>query len=138
MADFSITATSVIPSSSANIQKGTAGGTITAGMPVYKDSSDSNKIKPADADADASSNAVGIAVTGAASGQVVYYVTNDSALELGLADSDVGKPLFVSTTAGGICPWEDLATGDYATFLGMVSTGGTVKMNITRGGVIPA
>ena len=49
MAAISITAANVLKSSTGQVSVGTAGATITAGQSVYIDTSDSNKIKLADA-----------------------------------------------------------------------------------------
>ena len=42
MADLSVTAASVVAGSNANIEHGTLGETVTAGQPVYKDSTPRN------------------------------------------------------------------------------------------------
>jgi hypothetical protein len=83
MADISITAASVVPSTNAVKRTGTAGATITAGQLVYKDASDSNKIKLADNDASAAATVVGIALNGASSGQPITYAETDPELTIG-------------------------------------------------------
>lgn len=50
MADVSVTAASVVKTATSLIGYGTAGGTVTAGQPVYADTTASNKLKPCDAD----------------------------------------------------------------------------------------
>jgi hypothetical protein len=75
MADLSIMATDVVPASGATFLRGTAGGTITAGMACYYDNSD-NTYKAGDCETSATTAAVvGIAANGASAGQPVVLVT---------------------------------------------------------------
>ena len=117
MANLSITAANVLASAAAQKERGTAGATITAGQPLYKDSSDSDKLKPAQATA-SKQGFVGIALNGAASGQPVEYVTRDTELTIG-ATVAVGIVYVLSATAGAICPHADLTTGDYGVVVGI-------------------
>ena len=68
MADLTITAANVALESGTQAT-GTAGATITQGQPLYKDSTDSNHLKPTDADVAASAACVGIALSAASDGQ---------------------------------------------------------------------
>lgn len=113
MADLSITAANVLKSTDAQTEEGIAGATITAGQAVYKDSSDSDKLKLADADAVASAAGVGIALHGAAAGQPLRY--QKGGIITPGATLTKGEHYFVSTTAGGLCPLADLASGDFPT-----------------------
>lgn len=125
MANLNITAANVLPSDNAIIEHGVAGVAIAAGDVLYRDTSDSNKLKLADAnDASAIVRAVrGIAVNSAAAGQRVSYVTEDSALTLGTGLVAIGDGLILSATPGKIAPEADLASGMYRTNLGIaVST----------------
>lgn len=123
MADLSQTATSVVPSGNSSVRtaEGTAGATITAGMPVYLDSTDANSVKPADASAQASAVVVGIALNGGADGQPIEYCTEDTALNVG-ATLAVGAVYVASATAGGIAPEADIGSGEYVTVLGVAMT----------------
>lgn len=96
--------------------RGTAGGTITAGMPVYKDSTDNGHLKPGDADAAASAACVGIALHGAADGQPLVYAKPGAVINWG-ATLSKNTYYVVSTTAGAVAPSADLAGGDYVTLL---------------------
>jgi len=120
MADLSITAASVIPSSNAVIAIGTAGATIVAGQSLYIDTANSNVLKLYDADGSAlTSTMAGIALGGAASGQSVRYVTQDPALVLGCT-MVVGDTLWGSDTAGGLTiTFAELEAGDYITCVGV-------------------
>jgi hypothetical protein len=95
---------------------GTAGGTITAGMPVYKDTTDSNHLKAADADAAASAVLAGVALHGAADGQPLTYAKPGATIDWG-ATLTKATLYVVSTTAGGVAPAADLGSGDYITGL---------------------
>lgn len=128
MADVSVTAASVQKTSTTIVQEGTAGGTITAGMPLYSDSTASGKLKAADADVQASSVCVGISLHGAADGQPLKYATGGD-LTFNSAFT-VGVIYVVSTNAGGIAPDTDLASGDYVTILGIASTATNLKIKL--------
>ncbi len=126
MADISVTATSVKKvtgtTNDTRTVNATAGGTLTAGQTVYKDSSDSNSIKAADANGSAATAAVvGIALHAAADDQPIEYA-NGGYLDF----NAVLTPALIyinSTTAGGIAPHSDVAAGNYTTVVGIgVST----------------
>ena len=133
MADLSITAADVIKTDSTLIAEGTAGATVTAGQPVYKDSTASGKLKPADADVLATAAAVGIALHGASDGQPLRYATGGN-LTLS-AVMTVGAVYVVSTTAGGIAPVADLGSGDYVTLLGVATTTSNIKLSVSVSGI---
>lgn len=126
MADVSVTAASVVKTANTAISEGIAGGTVTAGMPVYIDTTDSSKLKAADCDVQATSVAAGIALHGASAGQPLKYATSGN-LTFN-AGFTVGVVYVVSTTAGGIAPDTDLVSGDYVTILGIATT--TSNLNI--------
>lgn len=136
MADLSITAANVVAQSGASTASGTAGDTITAGMSLYSDSSDSNKLKKADADVATTAACVGIALHGASSGQPLKYQTGGN-LTAG-ATLTVGETYVVSTTAGGIAPISDLASGDYVSILGVASSASTLAMTMVISGTAKA
>lgn len=135
MADLVQTAANVLAAASArgNIRYVTAGGTVTAGMPVYSDADDSNSYKPADADAQASADAVGIALNNASDGQPLAVLT-EGEINVG-ATLVVGTIYVVSTGAGAICPAADLAAGDYVTVLGVAKTAAALELEINSSGV---
>jgi len=123
---------------SGSVEHGTSGASITAGMPVYKDASDSNKIKIADAnDTAAKAAAVGIALNGASAGQPVAYQTA-GVINLG-ATLTVGTIYCVSDTAGSIMPHGDLSAGEYVSVLGTAITAANLQLKISNSGVqVPA
>ena len=133
MADVSVTAASVLKTSSTSVVMGVAGATVTAGQPIYQDASDSLKLKPTDADVLASSQSVGIALHGAASGQPLQYaVAGNLTFNAGFT---VGQVYVCSVNAGGIAPYADLATGDFVTVLGVATTTSNLKMGIVYSGI---
>lgn len=114
-ADVSITAASVLASSSAKFQDGIAGASITRGQLVYADAADSGKIKLADANVAAAKGVLGMAYSDAASGQHVRVILEDPDLTVGgtLSITAPGGVYVLSATAGGIAPTADLASGSY-------------------------
>lgn len=134
MADLSITAASVTLTSGST-QSGTAGASITAGQALYVDTSDSNKLKLADAnDTAAKAVVAGIALHAAASGQPIKYATADAVINPG-ATCTVGEIYVVSTTAGGIAPVADYTTGQYLGLIGYATAAGALKLICQTSGV---
>lgn len=125
MTDLSITAANVVPGSTANTVRGTAGEAITAGQAVYK-SSTTNLWMLADADAataearGSDENNVGIALTGSAASQPIVVLTSGP-VTIG-ATMTAGIGYYLSDTAGGICPIADVTGGDYVVQLGLSSS----------------
>jgi hypothetical protein len=123
----------VVKTATSLIGYGTAGGTVTAGQPVYADTTASNKLKACDADVLESSKVIGIAMHGASDGQPLQYcyggnLTFNSAFT-------VGEVYVASTTAGGIAPYADLASGDFVTILGVATTATNLKIGILYSGI---
>ena len=127
MSALSITAANVQPASNAVILSGTFGATITAGQVVYELSSD-NEWYLADADVLATSVVAGIAINGGSDGQAGdIQIVGD--IDLG-ATLTVGQIYVLSTTAGGIAPTVDTASGDYVTVLGVATAADSMMMEI--------
>jgi len=127
MADITVTAASVQPAGQCSVRIVQLGETTTAGQVLYLKASD-NKYWLADADALATCAAAGIALNGgAANTYAVMAVAGpvDVGAVLGL-----GVTYVVSTTAGGIAPIADLATGDFKTILGTASAAGVLPLSI--------
>jgi len=138
MADITQTAANVALSSG-SAKYGQAGGTITAGMPVYKDSADGDDLKACQADdVVAQAACVGIALNSASDKQPLVYAPTGSVVNLG-ATLTVGKVYCVSANAGAIAPVDDLTTGDYVTVLGVATTAALITLGIIVSGVeVPA
>lgn len=140
MADLTITAANVLPSTGANINTNrTAGETITAGMAVYLTTDNTWKKAQHDgtqAEAGGSgpgSDNVGIALNGASSGQPLHVLTSGDCT-IG-ATVTVGERYFLSATAGGICPTADVASTDYVTFLGLGITAAVIRFKPLISGI---
>src|SRR4051812_13410362 len=110
MADLSITANNVVVAGAAVTEAGTAGETITAGQPVYRDTSTGKYFK-ADNNgaAEMIRKARGIALNGAALNQPLAIIKSGD-LTLG-ATLTPGTVYYLSDTPGGICPLADVGTG---------------------------
>jgi hypothetical protein len=138
MAALTQTAANVV-SGSGTVRKttGVAGGTITAGMPVYKDLTDTSKLKAARANAAVTAVCAGIALTGSASGQpIVYQSTGNINLGATLA---VGETYVVSdAVAGQIVPIGDLGSGDFVCILGVATSTSILALDIHVAGVAKA
>lgn len=135
MAAITITAANVQASGGTKRQVGTAGTTITAGQTLYKDATDSNKLKLADAnDTAATAVCVGIALNSGADGQPIEYIEDSGSGTLTLGSVlTLGINYFVSGTAGGISPEGDLTTGWRASYLGVAEDVQTLKVKINNG-----
>lgn len=136
MADLSITAANVSAGPKATIDTGTAGATITAGQTLYKDLTDSSRLKLADQDAAATAVLAGIALHGAASGQPVDYIKRGKLnLNSGVT---IGRFYCVSSTAGGIGTSTDVTAGKYATYVGVGTATSSIEVAIQVSGVARA
>ena len=135
MAVLTITAANVAKGASSNTKSGTAGAAITQGQPVYLAAA-TTTLFPADADVLASAAVVGVALNAASTGQPVTYQTSGP-ITIG-ATVTVGTAYYASTTAGGVCLESDLASGDFATFLGFATSTTVITLDIKAAGVAKA
>lgn len=131
MADFTITASNVVPSALTLKLEGTAGATIAAGQAIIEVN---GEIVLADASAAATANVLGIAVNSAADGQPIKWIAfGDLVIGSGFT---VGTRMFLSATAGALCPYADLVTGDSIVYVGTVKTATTLSVNIHNVGAL--
>ena len=135
MANLTITAANVAPGTGAKTKSGTAGAAITQGQPVYLDAS-TITLFPADADVLASAAVIGVALNAASTGQPVTYQTSGP-ITIG-ATVVVGTAYYASTTAGSVCLESDLASGDFATFIGFATSTTVINVDIKAAGVAKA
>lgn len=133
MADFTITASSVLRSAAGAFDDGTAGETITAGQPVYRDASDSGKIKVADANVAAKVQVIGISEHAALTGQPIRFCTADTDFALGTTIA-AGVGVWLSATAGLLCLETDLSSGCYGVFIGVGVGSNKIKLRPCVGG----
>lgn len=134
MADLTVTAASVLFTSGSSPLTGTAGETITAGMPVYLKSSD-GKLWKALATAAASADAVGISLHAALAGQPLSYAPTGATINVG-ATTSKATAYMVSATAGGIAPQADLVSTNKIVYLGYATDAvGAFVVKIANTGV---
>ncbi|MCP3729257.1 hypothetical protein M9978_02350 [Sphingomonas sp. MG17] len=134
MADITITAANVIAGVGALTFHGTAGATVTAGQVGYRDRTD-DRCKLADNNSGTAAvrKAKGIFLNGAASGQPVLLLT-EGPITIG-ATLTPGTTYYLSDTPGGICPFADLASGEYATIIGIARSASVLDVKIHESGV---
>ena len=133
MADYVITSADVKISGS-NVRATTvvAGEAISEGQLVYLDTV-SGKYKLALATAEASANVVGVAVTSAALDG--YFLMQSSRNYFAGTTLVAGDPIYLSATAGAICPHADLASTNYVTLLGHAISTSEIEINIDVTGI---
>lgn len=126
MADATVTAASVATTSTTLTRAVQWGGTITAGMAVYEDSSDNNDAKAADCTTSAATAACkGIALNGGADGQPGDIAVGGE-LDPGFTATE--GVIYVLSEAGAICPSADLLTDDYVTIIGVGNASGNIDL----------
>lgn len=137
MADLSITAANVsLTNGVSSVEQVTYGDTITQGLVLYEDTSDSNKYKKSVNNTATLAAAKAIALTPGASGEKGYVVKSGE-IDMG-ATLAVGMRYFVSNTAGAIAPSADIGTGEYVTLIGIATAAGVLKVNFVASGVASA
>lgn len=131
MAALSITAGNV--RSYGTKASGVAGGTITAGLALYRNTS--GQLVAAANSSVAAAEVVGIALNGASANQPVdYHIAGE--IDMG-ATVAVGK-VYVLGTAGGIIPVDDVAGSEYITVIGIGTTTAKIKFAPVVSGVAAA
>lgn len=134
MADLTVTPANVIPQSGAVLVTGTSGAAIAAGDLLYKDSSDSDKLKLCTTATAAAAACVGVAVNSApGAGQPVTYMT-DGRLAMG-AILTASTAYGVSDNAGKIRPLADNGSGDQITQIGLAESTTILHVKINARGV---
>ncbi len=122
MAEHTPVAASVIPFANGVVVEGVSGEALTAGDVVYRDSSDSNRLKKAQCDGTAAQAAAIGAVLGSApgAGQKIFVMTYGEITMGSAVYSASGLLLVVGATAGKTMTVDDAAftTGAYLTFMG--------------------
>jgi len=135
MADKSITAASVIASANAVIETVVAAATITAGQPVYINSSGLADL--ADANGSNTWTVRGIALHGASVNQRLSIALEDSDFTPGFTLSLSGAAddgvYVLSATAGGIAPVTDLAAAMYPVVLMVAKSATKAYLKIVGG-----
>lgn len=133
MADIPQTPANVAAAANTPFRDGTAGATIVAGDVLYKDATDSDKLKPAVNSALASAAAVGVARNGGANGQPIRYQTGGDNNPGGTVV--IGETYYVSPQGGKFAPYADVLSSDFRTTLGIGTTTSNIKLAISVGGI---
>jgi len=133
MADISVTAANVVKVAGAATDRGTAGETITAGMPVYLKASD-NLLYKADADGSGTTTVIGISLHAALANQPLEYLTGGSLTFNAVLTA--GTIYTASDTAGGIRPAVDNNSGDTISILGVASSTTVLVVKIHNSGCV--
>jgi hypothetical protein len=132
MADVTITASSVLHGSGANLEDGLSGEAITAGQAVYWKTSTRTWFKAKNSGTAAESgyatgSKVGVAVNSAPGVGQYVKVLRDGNLTAG-GTLVVGTAYVIGDAYGGIAPATDLGSSDYVTVLGVATTAAILKM----------
>lgn len=125
MADLTITASNVKAQGGASKGQKEAATTITAGKVLVANSA-GKAILASDASATLAV-AIGIALHGASSGQPAEYQTSGR-INLGVTLA-IGKH-YVLSTAGAIAPVDDIAGGEFATYIGWAESTSILQLQI--------
>lgn len=134
MVDLSITAANVVAGSNASKESGIAGEAITAGQPVYKDSTTGKYMKADSNSATAEARQPrGIALHAASANQPLAIQTSGD-ITIG-ATLTAGTAYYLSDTAGGICPVADIGSGEYVCLIGLAKSTTVIAISIQYPGV---
>lgn len=110
---------------------------LTAGMPVYKDASDGQKVKAARANSADTDDVAGILLTNGGDEQDGIILTSgdyDPGFTVG-----VGKIYVLSEgAAGAIAPVDDISNTGYVTIIGVGITASRLRLSLCTSGVISA
>lgn len=134
MADLVLTASTIVAGANSAQDHGTAGETITAGKAVYK-SATTKKWMLADGNSAtaAARQAAGIALNGASDGQPIT-VHKSGDLTIG-AVLTAGQAVYLSDTAGGLCPLAGVGAGEYVCLIGLAKSPSVLAVDIQFPGV---
>lgn len=137
MSDLSITAANVLPGAGASTESGMAGGTITAGMPVFKAADGSILATDADSATVLARTAIGIALNGASAGQPISYQKPGGDITIG-ATLTPGVTYYLSGNTGGICPLADVGATEYLSIIGIAKSATVMRIVSAYSGVLGA
>lgn len=130
MTDLSVTAANVAQGTGAQTESGVAGATITAGQPVYLDTTTQRyKLSDADSATVAARSVRGISLNGGSDGQplTIQKMVLNTEINIG-ATLVANTAYYLSSNAGGICPLADVGTGEYMVLIGIARTAALLRM----------
>lgn len=135
MADLTITPANVVIGAGAKVNRsGRAGTTVTAGQQVYLDPSTQKYLLADNNSATAAARVPsGTALNGAALNQPLA-VLEDGDVTIG-ATLVPGTAYYLSDTPGGICPFADLAAGEFPCVIGIAKSASVLRVKINASGV---
>nr|WP_064246975.1 hypothetical protein [Rhizobium leguminosarum]OAP95103.1 hypothetical protein A4U53_17930 [Rhizobium leguminosarum] len=134
MADLVITAANVVAGADSSAVSGVAGEAIAAGKAVYQ-SSTTKKWMLADSNSATveARQAKGIALNGASLNQpIAIHKSGDITIGAALT---AGQAIYLSDTAGGLCPLADIGSGEYICQLGLAKSTTVLHVDIQFPGV---
>lgn len=131
MADLSITAANVSLAAGGAMMQVTAGGAVTRGQPVRKDTAD-NRYVPAQGNSIAGAAVVGVALNDAADGQPLTVAVSGD-LTIGATLSDGQVYVVSAASAGGIAPVTDLVSTNVASVVGVATSTAVLKLGPLAG-----
>lgn len=135
MADIIITAASVVAGSDADIlAPSLAGETIAAGKAVYKASTTKKWMLADSNSATAEARTAGGISLNSASLNQPLSVQKSGDITIG-GTLTAGVAYYLSDTPGGICPVEDIGSGEYSCILGIAKSATVLDLNIQASGV---
>jgi hypothetical protein len=132
MADLTQTVADVHPYTGYRTLAATFGGPVTAGNPVYRDTT-SGKYLRADSSSAAKALVAGIAITNGDDG-IPGHVQTSGSVDLG-ATLVKGESYYVSSVAGAIQPSADVGAAEYVSLLGIATAADTLLLGIVVSGI---
>jgi hypothetical protein len=140
MAAYTVTSANVLKGANAQTATGIAGEAIaTAGLPLFIDASDSDKLKLADANASlAASTVAGVSLHPTGAGQPITYVTDDDDFTHGLTTVAIADIIVVGATPGALHPSADLASGWFPQVVMIAKSATKAVLKLSAGGVAKA
>jgi hypothetical protein len=134
MADYTITATAVLPGTGSTTKHGVSGATIVAGKSIVRDPATGKWVL---ADSNHATVALrtpqGISLNAASDGQPLAIHTAGP-ITLG-AVLTAGVAVYASDTPGGLCPVADVGSGERSVLIGMPSSTSVLEVDIQDSGV---
>jgi hypothetical protein len=129
--------TAVRPTANTQFSKVVYGATISAGQPLYLDSTDS-EYKLADANLSAAGASVkGIAMTPGVDGGYGIIATSGSIILVGTTMA-IGETYYAGATAGEINPDADVTSGWYVSRIGTAASATQLDLSIKATGITHA
>jgi hypothetical protein len=132
MSNLAITAGDVVQSSAASKLNGKAGEAISAGEIVYLDGQPTVTNCRTETTQPSFPQSALLAIRQEL-GSRFKFVTKDENLTIGTHGLRLGIPMFLSATAGKVCPLADVSTGNQTTCVMVTNTSTTVSFGIIGG-----